>query len=61
MTKIICHWDMCTHNARCHADVEAECTKDNVEFFAYGDREQFLKCKDFKSIIKTTKGENNNE
>ena len=61
MAKIICPWDMCTHNARCQANVEAECTKANVEFVAYGDKEQFLKCKDFKSITKTIKGENNNE
>lgn len=61
MTKIICPWDMCSHNARCQADVEAECTKSDIELIEIGNKCQFLKCKDFESIIKTTKEENNNE
>lgn len=59
MSKINCPWDMCRYNARCHDNVPAECTKENVNLKAYGDKDQFLKCEDFESVLKTEEELNN--
>lgn len=51
MPEIKCPWDMCIHNTKCYADVEGKCTKDSVELVISGERNQFLTCGDYNSVI----------
>jgi len=54
--KIICQWDMCIYNARCHENTEPICKNKEIKLTGV-ERDKYLKCDSFKSVLKVKGGQ----